>query len=89
MKRILSILSLIAIGAGVYQFASAQDDEHPMGFFLTSKNIGNGADLGGLAGAVAHCQMLAEGNLALRLAIGQAYDEADLALAQFAKSVAK
>jgi hypothetical protein len=61
MKRILAIFSLIAISAGVFQFASAQDDEHPMGFFLTSRNIGNGADLGGLAGADAHCQMLASG----------------------------
>lgn len=61
MKRILAILSLIALTAGVYQAASAQDEAHPMGFFLTSKNIGNGADLGGLAGADAHCQMLADG----------------------------
>ncbi len=34
--------------------------EHPMGFFITSKSIGNGADLGGLAGADAHCAKLAE-----------------------------
>lgn len=31
----------------------------PMGFFVTSAGIGNGADLGGLAGADAHCQKLA------------------------------
>jgi hypothetical protein len=31
----------------------------PMGFFITSTNPGNGADLGGLAGADAHCQKLA------------------------------
>ena len=61
MIRILAIFSRIAISAGVFQFASAQDDEHPMGFFLTSRNIGNGADLGGLSGADAHCQMLASG----------------------------
>jgi len=30
-----------------------------MGFFITSVAIGNGANLGGLAGADAHCQMLA------------------------------
>jgi hypothetical protein len=29
-------------------------------FFVTSRGIGNGGDLGGLAGADAHCQMLAE-----------------------------
>ena len=31
----------------------------PMGFFITSQNPGKGADLGGLAGADAHCQTLA------------------------------
>ena len=31
----------------------------PMGFFVTSAGPGNGADLGGLAGADAHCQKLA------------------------------
>ena len=31
----------------------------PMGFFVTSTNPGKGADLGGLAGADAHCQALA------------------------------
>lgn len=33
--------------------------QHPMGFFVTSKGIGNGADLGGLDGADAHCAKLA------------------------------
>ena len=33
--------------------------EHPMGFFVTSKAIGKGADLGGLEGADAHCASLA------------------------------
>jgi hypothetical protein len=31
----------------------------PMGFFVTSANPGKGGDLGGLAGADAHCQKLA------------------------------
>lgn len=31
----------------------------PMGFFITSKGLGDGAKLGGLAGADAHCQALA------------------------------
>ena len=31
----------------------------PMGFFITSTGSGKGADLGGLAGADAHCQKLA------------------------------
>lgn len=39
-------------------YAAAQDAD--MSFFLTSAGPGNGADLGGLAGADAHCQALAE-----------------------------
>lgn len=31
-----------------------------MSFFVTSKGLGNGANLGGLSGADAHCQQLAE-----------------------------
>ncbi len=38
--------------------AGAQDLP-PMGFFITSRGVGNGANLGGLAGADAHCQLLA------------------------------
>lgn len=37
--------------------AAAQDNE--LSFFITSVGSGNGANLGGLAGADAHCQMLA------------------------------
>ena len=44
---------LVAIGG-----AQAQDSE--MSFFLTSAGPGDGANLGGLEGADAHCQMLAE-----------------------------
>jgi len=36
------------------------DEQPPMSFFVTSEGPGNGGDLGGLAGADAHCQMLAE-----------------------------
>ncbi len=36
-----------------------QAQETPMSFFITSAGPGNGADLGGLAGADAHCQALA------------------------------
>jgi hypothetical protein len=38
--------------------AEAQDGP-PMGFFVTSVGSGDGGNLGGLAGADAHCQMLA------------------------------
>ncbi len=42
-------------------FIQAQETEQPeMGFFVTSVNMGDGANLGGLAGADAHCQSLAE-----------------------------
>jgi hypothetical protein len=37
----------------------AQDKPAPMGFFITSVGPGNGANLGGLAGADAHCAKLA------------------------------
>lgn len=37
----------------------AQGPQHPMTFFITSTPIGHGANLGGLAGADAHCQQLA------------------------------
>ncbi|MEJ2121516.1 MAG: hypothetical protein P8Z76_12560 [Alphaproteobacteria bacterium] len=47
---IIAILSAPALAA----------DERPMGFFITSVGIGNGANLGGLAGADAHCKKLAE-----------------------------
>ena len=55
-KRIL-MLALLATAIGI-GYASAQDSS--MSFFLTSKGPGDGANLGGLAGADAHCQMLAE-----------------------------
>jgi len=38
----------------------AQTPPPPMNFFVTSVSKGNGANYGGLAGADAHCQMLAQ-----------------------------
>ncbi|MGD8808218.1 MAG: hypothetical protein PVG24_01365 [Gammaproteobacteria bacterium] len=38
----------------------AQDADESVSFFLTSEGPGNGADLGGLEGADAHCERLAE-----------------------------
>ncbi|SDF20394.1 hypothetical protein [Limimaricola pyoseonensis] len=40
--------------------AAAQAQEAEMSFFVTSANPGQGGDLGGLEGADAHCQSLAE-----------------------------
>src|SRR5436305_6479492 len=37
----------------------ANQQRPPMTFFITSVGMGNGANLGGLAGADAHCQKLA------------------------------
>jgi len=47
--------SLAAQGGG-----GQQAPPEPMSFFITSVGKGDGANLGGLAGADAHCQMLAE-----------------------------
>jgi hypothetical protein len=38
----------------------AQAPAQPMSFFVTSVGVGNGANLGGLAGADKHCQTLAQ-----------------------------
>jgi len=57
MKKRLFMLSLVASAIG-FGYASAQNAE--MSFFLTSKGPGDGANLGGLEGADAHCRMLAE-----------------------------
>ncbi len=53
----LTHFCLIALAATT-QPLTAQDAE--MSFFITSQGLGNGADLGGLDGADAHCQSLAE-----------------------------
>jgi hypothetical protein len=39
--------------------ARSTDPTKPLSFFVTSVGVGNGANLGGLAGADAHCQNLA------------------------------
>lgn len=52
---LLSIVVAASIGVG---YATAQDSK--MSFFLTSNGPGDGANLGGLEGADAHCQKLAE-----------------------------
>jgi hypothetical protein len=57
MVRRILIVSVMALSiAGVMV---AQDTPGPLGFFITSAGPGNGANLGGLAGADAHCQTLA------------------------------
>jgi hypothetical protein len=56
MKR--SLLLASAALAATISLAAAQDNA--MSFFITSAGPGNGANLGGLAGADAHCASLAE-----------------------------
>ena len=51
-------LALATIALVAITLQPAQADHH-LSFFLTSEGPGNGADLGGLAGADAHCQKLA------------------------------
>jgi len=55
ISKALIVLTLSLSGATL---AQAQDAN--MSFFITSANPGNGADLGGLEGADAHCNSLAE-----------------------------
>ena len=58
MRKLIYVLSsgvLLMLGA---QLAVAQDDS--MSFFVTSEGSGNGGDLGGLEGADAHCEALAD-----------------------------
>ncbi len=52
-------LVVVALVAAIPSVATAQQDNPPMTFFVTSVGMGNGADLNGLIGADAHCQSLA------------------------------
>ena len=56
MKPLFFTLSAITLLA---QQPAQKQSPAPMSFFITSVGIGNGANLGGLAGADAHCQKLA------------------------------
>ena len=55
MKLSLNIAFTVALA--LFALPAAAED---MSFFITSKGPGDGANLGGLAGADAHCQELAE-----------------------------
>jgi hypothetical protein len=56
MKVGLSVVALTVLAFA----GGAQAQQADMTFFVTSVGIGKGADLGGLAGADAHCQALAQ-----------------------------
>ena len=55
----LPLLAAVAL-TGLCLTVPAQAQQTSMSFFVTSAGKGNGADLGGLAGADAHCQALAK-----------------------------
>ena len=57
MKKTAACTAFLLVLAGGLQTTIAQDNA--MSFFLTSAGPGNGANLGGLDGADAHCQSLA------------------------------
>ena len=50
----------VAAGAHIVRAQGATQASPQMSFFITSVGSGNGANLGGLAGADAHCQKLAK-----------------------------
>ena len=59
MSKMQYVVAVILLSMAGSYWLLAQDA--PMSFFITSAGPGNGADLGGLAGADRHCQMLAAG----------------------------
>ncbi len=61
MQKISLIASLLVLSMPAAWAADAPADppKPPLGFFVTSVGLGDGANLGGLAGADAHCQKLA------------------------------
>ncbi len=58
MRKMQYVVAAILLSMAGSYWVLAQDDA-PMSFFVTSAGPGNGANLGGLAGADRHCQMLA------------------------------
>ncbi len=74
MRLIKGLSVLLALT--VWALPSFAQEQQPMTFFVTSVGSGNGGNLGGLAGADAHCQSLAaaagRGDAAWRAYISQA-----------------
>ncbi|MBL4582876.1 MAG: hypothetical protein JKY29_13775 [Gammaproteobacteria bacterium] len=58
MNKKLLLASVIAISTAA-TFSTINSQENEMSFFITSEGSGDGANLGGLAGADAHCATLA------------------------------
>jgi hypothetical protein len=60
MRPILAALALSLTLGSYFALAQQPPPPPPMNFFVTSVSKGDGANYGGLAGADAHCQMLAQ-----------------------------
>lgn len=56
--KTLTYMALVPFALACH-LGTAQAQDHPMGFFVTSAGLGDGANLGGLEGADAHCDALA------------------------------
>ena len=56
--KIRTVAVILSVGALLGSVAAGAE-ERPMGFFVTSMGPGDGANLGGLKGADAHCAKLA------------------------------
>ena len=59
MKMLAALVSSVVLGACLVAAQQPPAPQQPMSFFVTSTGLGNGANLGGLAGADRHCQALA------------------------------
>jgi hypothetical protein len=60
MRRVFLAVTAIGLALGGGSTPVSTQAQQPLGFFITSAGKGDGANLGGLAGADAHCQALAK-----------------------------
>lgn len=58
--NVLKTMAVASVALLIGMPGAMAQQAHPMGFFVTSTGMGNGANLGGLVGADAHCTKLAE-----------------------------
>jgi hypothetical protein len=58
-SSLVAASALCVLAGSLFAYAQQQQARQPMSFFVTSVGLGHGANLGGLAGADAHCQQLA------------------------------
>ncbi|MDT8428351.1 MAG: hypothetical protein RQ757_06255 [Pseudomonadales bacterium] len=59
-KTVFTTAVLLAVSTASLIFQTADSQENQLSFFITSRGPGDGANLSGLAGADAHCAVLAE-----------------------------